>query len=237
MDFHAPWTRLGPALILFGSFIPAGGCSSTQARPNWMRNMVFWEERESDPRFKGPTPAEQIELLRKQINQTSAMSAGEQDALAKDLSEKFKNEADPLLRREYVRVSAGCGSPAAGETLTAALADSEPDIREVACDAWARHGGPQAIPKLAETMKHDSDRNVRLAAVRALAKIGGSDAITAVAPALEDPDPALQYRAVQSLREMTGKDFGDNAVAWREYIRGGSPPEISTVERLKLKAF
>ena len=54
------------------------------------------------------------------------------------------------------------------------------------------------------TMKHDADLNVRLAAVRALAKIGGSDAITAVAPALEDEKPAMQYRAVQALRETLG---------------------------------
>jgi len=237
MDIHALLTRLGPAAFLIGAVLPTGGCSSTQARPNWMRDMVFWEERESDPRFKGPTPAEQVELLREQIELVPKMSPQEQQALAQQMSEAYRNEADPLLRREQVRVIAGCASPAAAETLTSALADSEPDIREVACDAWAKHGGPLAIPKLADTMKHDADLNVRLAAVRALAKIGGSDAITAVAPALEDEKPAMQYRAVQALREMTGKDFGDNANAWREYIRGGSPPEISLAERMKLQVF
>jgi HEAT repeat protein len=237
MDFFALSMRLAPAVILIGLGATTGGCSSTQARPNWMRNMVFWEERESDPRFKGPTPAEQIELLRKQIVQAPKLPPEEQNALAQQMNEAFKNESDPLLRREYVRVCAGCASPAAGETLTLALADSEPDIREIACDAWAKHGGPQAIPKLSDTMKHDADLNVRLASVRALAKIGGSDAISAVAPALEDESPAMQYRAVQALREMTGKDFGDNANAWREYLRGGSPPEISLAERLKLQAF
>jgi HEAT repeat protein len=237
MAFHALLSRLGPILVLAGALIPTAGCSSTQARPNWMRKMVFWEEPESDPRMKGPTPAEQIEQMRKQIATVPRMPPEEQRALAEKMNIAFKNEADPLLRREYVRVSAACAAPAAGETLTAALADPEIDVREAACDAWAKHGGPQAIPKLADTMKHDSDLNVRLAAVRALAKIGGSDAITAVAPALEDEKPAMQYRAVQALREMTGKDFGDNAVAWREYIRGGSPQEISVVERMKLKAF
>jgi HEAT repeat protein len=237
MDFHALPSRLGPAVILIGILASTGGCSTTQARPNWMRNMVFWEDRESDPRFKGPTPAEQIEQLREQIAAVPKMSADEQRTLAERLNEAFKNEADPLLRREYVRVSSACAAPAAGETLTMALADSESDVREAACEAWARHGGPQAIPKLADTMKRDAELNVRLAAVRGLAKIGGSDAITAVAPALEDEKPAMQYRAVQALREMTGKDFGDNANAWREYQRGGSPAEISDVERMKLQAF
>jgi HEAT repeat protein len=237
MDFHALWTRFGSALILFGAVAPAGGCSSTQARPNWMRHMVFWEEWESDPNIKGPTPAEQIEQLREQIDAVASMSAAEQHAVAQRMNEAYKNEADPLLRREQIRVSAGCASPIAGETLRAALADSDPDNRAVACDAWAKHGGPQAIPALSDTMKRDAELNVRLAAVRALGKIGGSDAITALGPALEDPVPAMQYRAVQSLREITGKDFGDNAVAWRDYMQNKPPAEISVVERLKLKAF
>jgi HEAT repeat protein len=176
-------------------------------------------------------------LLREQIAKAPSLPADQQHALARQMHEAYRNEADALLRREHVRVSAACASPVAGETLSAALSDAESDVREVACDAWARHGGPQAVPKLADTMRHDADLNVRLAAVRALAKIGGSDAISAVAPALEDEKPAMQYRAVQALREMTGKDFGDNANAWREYLRGGSPPEISLAERLKLQAF
>ena len=80
--------------------------------------------------------------------------------------------------------------------------------------------------------------DVRLAAGRALGQLGGDDAVAALRPALDDPDPALQYRAMQSLREITGKDFGDNVVSWREYVRGeGAPAEISLVDRMKLQAF
>jgi hypothetical protein len=41
--------------------------------------------------------------------------------------------------------------------------------------------------------------------------------------ALDDPDPALQRRAVESLRQVTGRDFGNDVVAWRTYVQGGEP--------------
>jgi hypothetical protein len=42
---------------------------------------------------------------------------------------------------------------------------------------------------------------------------------------------------VRSLREITGKDFGDNANAWREYLQNRPPQEISVFERMKLDYF
>jgi hypothetical protein len=89
-----------------------------------------------------------------------------------------------------------------------------------ACQGWGSHGGPLAVAQMSEAIRKDSSVDVRLAAGRALGQLGGDDAVAALRPALDDPDPALQYRAMQSLREITGKDFGDNVVSWREYIRG-----------------
>ena len=83
-------------------------------------------------------------------------------------------------------------------------------------------------------MDTDSSRH-GLAAARGLASYRGPAAERALAIALDDKDPALQYRAMQSLREISDRDYGNNAVAWREYLRGGNPapPEgPSIVERI-----
>jgi hypothetical protein len=54
--------------------------------------------------------------------------------------------------------------------------------------------------------------------------------------ALDDRDPAMQYVGVQSMKALTGKDYGGDVAAWRELAGGGSPPlppPPSLAERLR----
>lgn len=222
----------------FLALITSNGCSYARARPKWVQSITFWEAREIDEKYLKKTPAEEIEELRELVEKIPSQTAEEQNRTAADLSQRYRNESDPLIRIELLTAVARCGSAVAGETLRAGLGDSDRDVRVAACLGWGIHGGPQAVPQLSEAIRKDASVDVRLAAGRALGQLGGDDAVAALRPALDDPDPALQYRAMQSLREITGKDFGDNVVSWREYIRGeGAPAEISLVERMKLKAF
>jgi HEAT repeat protein len=89
---------------------------------------------------------------------------------------------------------------------------------------------------LAEVLRRDPDIDVRLAAARSLGEIGDPAAVTALGAALDDTDPAMQVRAVASLREVTGKDFGADVNRWRQYVQGESPspPEpVSFAERVR----
>jgi hypothetical protein len=230
--------RCGLLFIVVGAACFASGCSTTRARPQWVESITFWEKRETDDRYLKRTPAEEIEDLRVTMEKVPSMTPEEQNAKASELAEAYRNESDPLVRLEMLRVVARCGSPAAAETLKAAMGDSDREVRVTACQAWGVHGGPLAVPQLSEALRKDVSVDVRLAAGKALGQIGGDEAVKALAVALDDQDPALQYRAIQSLREITGKDFGDNVVAWRDYTRGsGTPTEISMMDRMKLKAF
>lgn len=228
--------RLPSALLLLLT-ATACGCSSTQARPDWVQRLTWWEPVDGDPRFGGPTPAKRVEQLREIARRVPAMKPEEQQSLAADLAESYRNESDPMIRAEILRAIGPCASPTAGETLQAGMRDAEDFVRIACCEGWVKHGGPQAVPLLSEAARKDGSHDVRLAALRSLAKIPGLESVAAIAPALEDPDPAMQYRAVQALRELTGKDFGDDANAWREYAQGGTPQEISTVQRMKLNVF
>jgi hypothetical protein len=210
-----------------------GGCASKGKSLG--QTLAFWEEVDVDPRGT-QAPNLQMEDLKKQRGELAGLAADQQQAKAAELAERYRNESDPILRAQVVRTIAVCGSPAAGETLKAALADSERDVRLAACDAWAAHGGPQAIAMLGQTLRSDKSKDVRIAAARALGKLG-PDVVPVLSVALDDPDPALQYRTMQSLRQVSGKDFGDDVAAWREFTRGGAPKEISTVQRMKLEYF
>ena len=82
----------------------------------------------------------------------------------------------------------------------------------------------------------DMNSDVRLAAARALGRIKDPAAIAALGNALTDNDPAMQYRATQSLHEITGKDLGINVERWRQYVRGETPQPASPnslVERVR----
>jgi hypothetical protein len=41
--------------------------------------------------------------------------------------------------------------------------------------------------------------------------------------ALTDNDPAMQYRAILSLKNVTGKDLGNDVEPWRQYVKGETP--------------
>jgi HEAT repeat protein len=211
------------------------GCST--ARPDWIQKVAFWESKpDVDPRGT-LAPKLQMEQLQELRTQLPEMPQTEQQAKATELAQRYRNESDALIRAQIVRTIARCGSLDSADTLRSALLDSERDVRIAACEGWGEHGGPQAAGQLGQVLRKDKSKDVRIAAARALGKLKDPEVVAMLSPALDDPDPALQFRAVQSLREATGKDFGDSVASWREFVRGGAPKEISTAQRMKLDYF
>ena len=44
----------------------------------------------------------------------------------------------------------------------------------------------------------------------------------------------MQYRAVLSLEQVTGKDLGNDVIAWQQYVKGEPPaPTPSLAERVR----
>jgi len=228
------------ASLAAGFVLLASGCSSTRARPEWMQTIAFWDKKEVDKAYQGQIPAKRIEVLRETAKTMSTRSQAEQQAKADEWAKAYRDEADPLIRAEFLKAIASCGSPIAGETLARGLQDPDKSVRIAGCEAWAKHGGPAAISQLSEATRKDANIDVRLAAVRSLGVVGPQykdAAIAALAGSLDDNDPAIQYRTIQSMRRISGKDFGDDVSAWREFAKGGSPAEISVVQRAKLDVF
>ncbi len=89
---------------------------------------------------------------------------------------------------------------------------------------------------LQEALGSETDADVRLAAARALGQTGDAGAVPALGTALEDRDPAMQYRAVSSLRQVAPQDQGNDVDRWRAYIKGEPPPPakpFSLTEKLR----
>lgn len=159
--------------------------------------------------------------------QAPSMEPAERDRWSNHLAGMAINDPSPLLRARIVEALPAFPSPAADAAMQAALEDPDIDVRCAACEAWGRRGGADSVRLLSERLSNEEQVDVRLAAIRALGRLQQqpAEAAQALGVALDDKDPAIQFSATQALREVSGRDYGTDLVAWREFVRGGDPAE------------
>jgi HEAT repeat protein len=80
-----------------------------------------------------------------------------------------------------------------------------------------------AVPQLQEIIGSDTNVDVRLSATKALGNFSGRQAVSAISLALNDSDPALQLRAMESLASASGENLGLNVGAWKNYVARVAP--------------
>jgi HEAT repeat protein len=196
----------------------------------WVKSR--WEQEDAD---YGPSFQTRVARLRGLRNRADRLEAAEQERISHELVESLRNEDNPALRREMVLALGKLKTETAAAGLREALVDSEPEMRVAACVAWRERGGAEALERLSAAVGSDTDIDVRLAAARSLAGFRDPTAVRALGTALDDPNPALQHQAVESLRVVTGRDLGGDVAAWRDFARGNPPPAApaaSLAERL-----
>ena len=64
------------------------------------------------------------------------------------------------------------------------------------------------VAQLQRILEQDQDADVRFAAIDALGQIQTADSVRALASALHDHDPAMQYAGVQALKQASGQNLG-----------------------------
>jgi len=180
--------------------------------------------------------AERIAAIRKMSQEAVRAGVDAQEELTLKFASLYPRETDPLIRMELVRASAALGCPSAALLVRQATKDSDADVRITACKALPRQQGAEAAGVLAEVLGSDADLDVRLAAARALGETRNPAAVSPLGSALEESDPAMQYRAVSSLRATAPEDLGNDVQRWREYVKGEplSPPKtVPLAERIR----
>jgi HEAT repeat protein len=215
-----------------------GGCSGFGVtHPGWLPPP--WSKKPAETAVQGPAvrpPDERLAELRDLAKKVPASRPDQQQETARRLAQEFRAEEDPLIRAQIVRTLTAFRTDDATSVLRDAMADDSIDVRITACRAWGQRGGPEAIELLGQRVAGDNSADVRLAATRALGETGDQGAVAKLGPALDDADPALQYRAVLSLRKITGKHFDNDVNQWRQYVRGETPTPReprSVAERLR----
>jgi HEAT repeat protein len=219
-------------LLLLGGMIAATmvGCADLDILPSW----VPFQGPASDQVPGVVTPAQRIAELRQLSEKAAASDADERQRVAGQLVAAIRIESDPLIRREIIRSLGAYSNREADAVLKAALTDADTHVRVIACEAWAQRADATAVELLSETLRSDVEADVRLAAAKALGRCKSHEAVTALGEVLADSDPAMQYRAVLSLREATGKDLGNDVHRWQAYVKGELPePTPTLAERFR----
>lgn len=213
-------------VALLAALSLCAGCVSSQHRYFFggLGN-PFGRANIADERKYGPIQKQVRRDIRELAAEAPELSPQEQEQAAFNLSQKLPNETNPALRVEMVRALGALATPTAETALQVALADSDKRVRVAAVEAWSYRSSPQSVAVLSRVTVEETDVDVRLAAVRALGDMGRPEAASALVAVLEENNPAVQHRAVESLQAISGRDYGADKEAWRMYAQGFPPPE------------
>jgi len=192
------------------------------------------EQAARDREKYGPTADERMKELDSRAQAARGGARAAREELTAQLAREMLAEHDPRVRCRILEVVTDFDTPAAAAICKGALQDPDDRVRMAACSAWARRGGPEAVQLLAARYQSDAELDVRLRALRELGTLGDAAAVPVLAKALEDRDPAVQYRAVAALKAVSGRDLGDDVNRWREWA---ADPEGSAAEWSVAEAF
>jgi HEAT repeat protein len=181
------------------------------------------------------TPAMRVDAIEAFAMRSKHVDSPEQRQITDQLARQIQVEPDPLVRKAVVRTIAEFQTPMSQQVLEAGLSDESDAVRVECCRALGERAQPGSVTGLANALRADSNSDVKMAAAEALGKIKSPEAMKALAVALDDRDPAMQYVGVQSLKSITGRDYGPDVQAWRQVAAGGVPPAepVSVAEQIK----
>ena len=183
----------------------------------WARNKWAEEERIANSIFT------RKDEMNRMVSAAKMGTMEDRQAAAKKLAETINRDSILLMRLHAVKLIGDLDCPEAITTLESASMDNDSSIRIAAIQSWSKMPGEVAISRLQEMIGSDTDDDVRLAATRALGNFQGVQAVRALSLALEDPNPALQMRATESLAKATGESLGRDVQAWQRYIEQSLP--------------
>lgn len=135
-------------------------------------------------------------------------------------------------KKEAIRELRRLGTPDAVQTLSVALGDDDPRVRNAAMDALSLIGGDDSLAAIASASMHedplvrgkaadaiamadgyssteylkivmqDEDPRVRASVIDSLGDIGDERSLQVIQQALQDPDPTVRERALEVINEI-----------------------------------
>jgi HEAT repeats len=199
----------------------------------------FYKMKEMNPYFRnqwkkdlehGPTYTERFEELRVLDKQIASYSPDDQHRWLMQLEGIIQQDPSPEFRAECLKTVAKIQSPQAITALNRASADENFKVRIAACKAWKVQHNGEARDMLLSMAQSDADNSVRMAAIEALGVFQEDPEVRSAFPALMENDqnlksPAIMYQIAQSMKNVTGRDYGGDFDSWKRYLNGEEVPE------------
>ena len=182
------------------------------------------------------TPGMRVAAVREMAARAEDADSAEQGRLTEQLATQIRTEPDPLVRQAIQETIAEYSTPLARDVLIAGLNDTDLDVRLACCRKLGERAELVAINPLRKVLESDEQLDVRLAAIDALGRIPSTESVAALALALKDRDPAMQYAGVEALKAISGQELGNDVRAWQQYAESKQPqisPQISVADRIK----
>lgn len=224
---------LNLAPLAIGCVLLISGCADTANSINGFISKPFKKTPEQLLGIK--TPDDRVKELRKMAKQAQKSPPAEQQRAVAELTHEFQHEGEGWVRRHILRALAAYPQPEAEAVLIKALSDGDVETRRLSCTLLGKRGGTVAVQELARVVSSETNKDVRMSAVEAMGESKDKGSMATLSEALVDPDPAMQALAVQSMTKISGRDFGNNVQAWREYAQTGKSEaaEISFAEKVR----
>ncbi|WP_425614466.1 HEAT repeat domain-containing protein [Anatilimnocola sp. NA78] len=208
------------ALLCCGGLLT--GCESGQVPELRSWNPWVTKDWKADEAY-APTYHRKVKDLADLRDRAPSLPPEEQQRYSAELAVQLQKEEAVVMRTALVQTLAALPTEQARAAVQMAANDSDPYVRRQACVALGKNPDAKSLEILGQTLANDNDPDVRLVAAKGLGQFRDPQAAQALAVAIDDNNPALQHAAMDSLRTVTGKDYGYSASAWREYVQGGTP--------------
>lgn len=211
----------------------ASGCSDGPFYQMKKMNPYFQSQWKKD-RELGPTFTDRLAELDLLKNQLSGMAENEQQQWAEQLANIIKHDPSGEMRARAVATIAKLPSASAVTALNIASGDEVEKVRLAACRAWKQRGDTAARDMLLSLAQRDESTSVRQAAIDGLSAFSGDEVNSTLTQLLSDRSPAIQFQVAQSLKTITGRDYGGDFDAWKRFMAGEDvpqPPRPSLAER------
>ena len=134
-------------------------------------------------------------------------------------------DEDYLVRATAIRALNRARDAESAELYIRALADPHALVRLEGCKALKNMPDDAAKVPLRRLLDRvDQDADVRIAAASALKHYPDLETARTLAATLNERDFSVAWQSRQSLRRLTGQDFGYDESAWLEYFSGPETP-------------
>jgi len=225
-------------LLVFSGVMALPGCAVDNQH---IARLPLFEAR-SDVIDGLDPPHVRRKIIREKGTRGATASEANREILVAQLVHEYQTSPDPNMRREAVDALAKIPHPQRDRFLREILQDPNPFVRLSALEALGNtySGGPENLQKLLiDRMRTDTDQDVRVAAVRILGEVTPKSSardnrdraclsVLELGNLLNDRVPAVRFAAMQSLRTITGLDYGHDINRWLHYIRyvNGEVPNL-----------